>query len=72
MNTKANITEIDVIFHYFFYPVSVLEVSSTSKTAGETIFIGCLIQKHRIIEYLKLEGTHKDDQVQLPAPHRTT
>jgi len=27
---------------------------------------------HRIIEYLKLKGTHKDHQVQLPAPRRTT
>lgn len=27
---------------------------------------------HRIIEYLTLEGTHKDHRVQLPAPRRTT
>lgn len=27
---------------------------------------------HRIIECLKLEGSPKDHQVQLPAPHRTT
>lgn len=27
---------------------------------------------HRIIDYPKLEGTHKDHRVQLLAPHRTT
>ena len=27
---------------------------------------------HRIIEYPKLEGTHRDNQIQLLAPHRTT
>lgn len=27
---------------------------------------------HRIIENLKLEGSHKDHQVHIPAPHRTT
>ena len=29
-------------------------------------------KKKRIIEYLKLEGTQKDNQVQLLAPHRMT
>ena len=27
---------------------------------------------HQIAEYPKLEGTHKDHQVQLLAPHKTT
>lgn len=31
-----------------------------------------LQQNHRFIEYLKLEETHKDRQVQLLTPHRTT
>lgn len=30
-----------------------------------------LKKNHRITEYLKLEVTHKDHPVQLPAPHRT-
>ena len=29
-------------------------------------------RNHRIIEYPKLEGTHKDHRVQLLAPHSTT
>ena len=29
-------------------------------------------QRHRIIEYPELEGTHKDQRVQHLAPHRTT
>jgi len=28
--------------------------------------------KDRIIEYIELEGTHKDHCIQLPAPRRTT
>lgn len=28
--------------------------------------------RYRILEYLELEGTHKDNQVQLLALHRTT
>lgn len=28
------------------------------------------ISTRRIIEYLKLAGTHKDHHVQLPAPHK--
>lgn len=30
------------------------------------------IARVRIMEYLKLELTHNDDQVQLPAHHRST
>lgn len=30
------------------------------------------LHKHRIIKDLKLEGTSKDYQIQLPAPHSTT
>lgn len=31
-----------------------------------------VIQSHRVIEHLKVEWTHKDHQVQVPAPRRTT
>lgn len=27
-------------------------------------------ESHGVIEYLELEGIHKNHQVQLPAPHR--
>lgn len=71
-NNKANIREIDVMFHYVVYPLAIFEVSPTSKTAGETLFIDCLIQNHGIIEYLDLDGTHKDHRLHLPIPQSTT
>lgn len=47
-NTKTTVTEINILFHDFIYPLSISEVSSTSKNAGETIYIDCLIKNHRI------------------------
>lgn len=74
--SNANIRDTDVMFyvmfHYFFYPLAIFEVSPTSETAGETLFIDCSIQNHRIREYLKLDGIHKDHRVHLPVPHSTT
>jgi len=36
-----------------------------------TCYLPGLLACHRFMEYLNLEGSHKD-QAQLPTPHRTT
>jgi len=58
-------------FRFFPYlPWRIVTSFPSVKTWIQTILYG--IEVRFIIEYLKLEGTHTDHRVQLPAPHRTT
>jgi len=50
----------------------VLQRCSTKVVTLYTVFRELNIQKHRIIQYPKLERTHKDHRVQLWAPRSTT
>lgn len=34
---------MNIMFHVFVYPLPIFEVSSTSRTAGEAVFVGYLI-----------------------------
>ena len=59
---------LSVCIHLSFYFAQEARDWLGSKNGNLSVFQN---NNHRIIEYLKLEGTHKDHWVQLPAPCRT-